>query len=163
MTKAYFTVTFKTFTLQLVILELGMHENFSFGSIWTGLWTWTVQMTSAFDMSDSSSSSSDSSSSDSSLLTYTCARDLKFSPDPDQTKTRPKLEKKFVRVKLVQVLYGSTWNLTLTYTCARDLKFSPDPDQTKTRLKPEIFLGGSTWTCTGTLWFDFKPNLTYTF
>ena len=27
-------------------------------------------------------------------LTYTCARDLKFSPDPDQTKTWPKPEEK---------------------------------------------------------------------
>ena len=39
-------------------------------------------------------------------------------------------------------------------TCARDLKFSPDPDQTKTRKN------GSALTCTGTLWFDLKPNLT---
>ena len=49
------------------------------GSIWTWSWTWIVQMTSAFDMSNSS----DSYSSDSSLLTYTGARDLKFSPDTD--------------------------------------------------------------------------------
>ena len=52
------------------------------GSIWTGLWTWTVQMASAFDLSSFES-----------LLTYTCARDLKFSPDPDKTKNRPKPEK----------------------------------------------------------------------
>ena len=72
-----------------------------------------------------------------SLLTYACARDLKFSPDPNQIKTRPKPEKNLVRLELVQVLYGLTLNLTLTYTCARNFKFSPDPDQTKTRPKPE--------------------------
>ena len=48
-------------------------------------------MTYALDMSDS-----DSDCSDSDLLNIsanTCARDLKFSPDPDQIKTRPKPEK----------------------------------------------------------------------
>ena len=64
-------------------------------------------MTSAFDMSDSSPDSSDSDS----LLTYTCARDFKFSPDPDQTKTIAKPEK-MVQLELVQVIYGSTRNLT---------------------------------------------------
>ena len=58
-----------------------------------------------------------------------------------QTQTRPRQDqnqkKNLVRLELVQVLYGSTWNLTLTYTCARDLKFSPAPDQTTTRPKPE--------------------------
>ena len=70
-------------------------------------------MTSAFDMSSDSTDSS--SSSDSSLLTYTCATDLKFSPDPDQTKTRPKPEKSF----------GSTW--TFTSTLWFDLNLQTEP------------------------------------
>ena len=37
------------------------------------------------------------------ISAYTCAKDLKFSPDPDQTKTR-----KMFQLELVQVLYGLT-------------------------------------------------------
>ena len=53
-----------------------------------------------------------------------------------QTQTRPRLDQSqnifLVRLELVQVLYGSTWNLTSTYTC--DWQIEPYPSSDLFRL-----------------------------
>ena len=53
------------------------------------------------------------------------ARNFKFSPDPDQTNTRPKPRKKLVRLELVQVLYGSTFDFNLKLR--QNLQIEPYP------------------------------------
>ena len=52
--------------------------SFHVGSIWSGTWTWIVQMTPAFDMCSNSSDSSDYD-----VLQDLCAKDLKLLPDQD--------------------------------------------------------------------------------
>ena len=80
-------------------------------------------MTYALDMSDCSDCSDSSDLLN--ISANTCARDLKFSPDPDQTKRRPKPEKKLVQLELVQVLYCSTCDLNLKLR--QNLQIEPYP------------------------------------